>query len=448
MSWSVFGKAFLCETVYAIPFFILSILPFKKQLRFPIKILILFIFIGQLLQSSLYTYLISHGKPTRVTDTVFALVSLAIYFLCVKANFWKLLFLGDFILNYFVTVRGICFFLESRLFYDPSITYYSLRDESLLLISILLLLTLPLGLKFMKNATERVFQVDSSAFWQKVWFIPFSCTLIICAYNFDLNIDTVRKFRFILTRLWLFAMTILIYYVLLEALNAVRQQAQLEERAAQQDTLLAMQYTQYQQLSRHIEEVREARHDLRQHLNLIEHYLQSGKTEDLKAYIEQYRMTLPPDTARTWCENYAVNTVISYYGEEARKASVDFSVRIQLPPSLPLREPELCSIFGNLLENALDACRECTDSAPFIRICAQEDAGHIVITVDNTCCHPPIEENGRFRSTKHDGLGTGTASIRSIAERYQGVVDFRYEDGIFYASVMLKFDSKISHGNP
>lgn len=342
MNWSVFGKAFLCETVYAIPFFILSILPFKKQLRFPIKILILFIFIGQLLQSSLYTYLISHGKPPRVTDTVFALVSLAIYFLCVKANFWKLLFLGDFILNYFVTVRGICFFLESRLFYDPSITYYSLRNESMLLISILLLLTLPLGLKFMKNATERVFQVDSSAFWQKVWFIPFSCTLIICAYNFDLNIDTVRKFRFILTRLWLFAMTILIYYVLLEALNAVRQQAQLEERAAQQDTLLAMQYTQYQQLSRHIEEVREARHDLRQHLNLIEHYLQSGKTEDLKTYIEQYRMTLPPDTARTWCENYAVNTVISYYGEEARKASVDFSVRIQLPPSLPLREPELC----------------------------------------------------------------------------------------------------------
>ena len=120
MNWSVFGKAFLCETVYSIPFFILSILPFKKQLRFPIKILILFIFIGQLLQSSLYTYLISHGKPTRVTDTVFALVSLAIYFLCVKANFWKLLFLGDFILNYFVTVRGICFFLVSRLFYAPA----------------------------------------------------------------------------------------------------------------------------------------------------------------------------------------------------------------------------------------------------------------------------------------------------------------------------------------
>ena len=257
----------------------------------------------------------------------------------------------------------------------------------------------------------------------------------------------VRTPRFILTRIWLLLMTVLVYSILLEAFDIIRQQAMLRERADQQRTLLAIQHTQYQQLSRHIEEVREARHDLRQHLNLIEHYLQSGKTEDLNTYIEQYRMTLPPDTARTWCENYAVNTIISYYGEEARKASVDFSVRIQLPPSLPLGEPQLCSIFGNLLENALDACRECTDSAPFIRICAQEDAGHIVIAVDNTCCHPPIEENGRFRSTKHDGFGTGTASIRSIAERYQGLVDFRYEDGIFYASVMLKFDSKISHGN-
>ena len=437
MSWSVFGKAFLCETVYAIPFFVLSIFPFKKQLRFPLKIVILFIFIGQLFQSSFYTYLVNQGKSTRVTDVIFALVALALYFLCVNANFWKLLFLGIFILNYFVTIRGICFFLESRLFYEPSITYYSLRSESLLITSILLLLTLPFGLKFMKNATERVFQEDSPVFWRKVSLIPFSCLLMVCAYNFDLSINSVREVRFILMRLWLFAITILIYYVLLEALEAVRQQAQLEERAAQQNTLLAMQYTQYQQLSRHIEEVREARHDLRQHLNLIDHYLQSGKTEDLKTYIEQYRMTLPPDTARTWCENYAVNTMVSYYGEEARKASVDFSVRIQLPPVLPLREPELCSIFGNLLENALDACRECKDSAPFIRIRAQEDAGHIVIAVDNTYCHPPIEENGRFRSTKHDGLGTGTASIRSIAERYQGVVDFRYEDGIFYASVML-----------
>ena len=139
-------------------------------------------------------------------------------------------------------------------------------------------------------------------------------TSFICVYNFDLSIDVVRTPRFILTRIWLLVMTFMVYSILLEAFDIIRQQTVLKERAAQQETLLAIQRTQYQQLSRHMETVRQARHDLRQHLNVIDHYLSSGKTEDLKSYIEQYRMTLPPDTGRTWCENYAVNTIVRYYG--------------------------------------------------------------------------------------------------------------------------------------
>lgn len=82
-------------------------------------------------------------------------------------------------------------------------------------------------------------------------------------------------------------------------------------------------------------------------------------------------MTLPPDTARTWCENYAVNTIVRYYGQGARKAGIDFSVRLELPKRLSINEPALCSILGNLLENALDVCGECKDIAPFIRIRAR-----------------------------------------------------------------------------
>lgn len=37
MNWHVFGKAFLCETLYSIPFFILALFPFRKQLRFSLK---------------------------------------------------------------------------------------------------------------------------------------------------------------------------------------------------------------------------------------------------------------------------------------------------------------------------------------------------------------------------------------------------------------------------
>ena len=103
-----------------------------------------------------------------------------------------------------------------------------------------------------------------------------------------------------------------------------------------------MQKAQYQQLSRHIESVRQARHDLRQHLNVIDHYLNSGKTEELKAYIAQYRQMLPPDTFCTWCENYAVNTMVNYYVDEARKSGVDISVSMAVPQKLSMNEAEFC----------------------------------------------------------------------------------------------------------
>ena len=57
----------------------------------------------------------------------------------------------------------------------------------------------------MENARERIFEVESPAFWHKAWLLPFSGTFIICVYNFDLSIDVVRTPRFILTRIWLAA---------------------------------------------------------------------------------------------------------------------------------------------------------------------------------------------------------------------------------------------------
>lgn len=116
MNWHVFGKAFLCETLYSIPFFILALFPFRKQLRFSLKSITFFIFLGQLFQSSCYVYLVAHGKPTRITDMIFAVVCLSLYFLCVKANAWKLLFLCFFIFNFMVTLRGICFFWKAGSF--------------------------------------------------------------------------------------------------------------------------------------------------------------------------------------------------------------------------------------------------------------------------------------------------------------------------------------------
>ena len=59
------------------------------------------------------------------------------------------------------------------------------------------------------------------------------------------------------------------------------------------------------------------------------------------------------------------------------------------------------------------------------------------ITVDNTSLTPPTDQHGVLLSSKHPGRGTGTESIRVIAERYHGDARFEWKDGMFYSSVML-----------
>lgn len=133
----------------------------------------------------------------------------------------------------------------------------------------------------------------------------------------------------------------------------------------------------------------------------------------------------------------AVNAVLTYYAEEARKQKIDFDVTCPLPEQLPAHEPEICALLGNLLENAIDSCKELTNTAPFIRI-AITCKGHIMLfTVDNSCQSKPKQKNGRFLFTKHDGYGTGTYSVKATAERSGGSVKFEYKDGVFYTSVLL-----------
>lgn len=433
---SEFWTGFVCSAVDTLPYRLLSYYPFRRQLRFPGWVAALLIAVSQLAYSAGYGYMLMTGRNYQILNVPFVAACLLIYLSSVRVNIWKVLFLYIFIMDYIAVVRGIAMFVEASLFFRPNMVFTGPRSAVILMA--VFALTAPLILLLLHNTKDRVLQSDAPALWRVVWVLPAFMTLVVLLYTTDLTPAAVRQPRFLISRGVLIASMFVIYGVLLYALDAVQRETLLRERAARQDTLLAMQRTQYNQLTRHIQEATQARHDLRQHLRIIRGYLQDGSRDALRAYVERYEESLPPDTSYTFCRNWAVNTIVCYYNEEARKAEVDFSVRVSIPERPCVSEPELCAILGNLLENALDACRGVTECAPFIRLRAEEKDGRIALVVDNTCLEEPsVGQDGRFRSSKHEGFGTGTASVRDIARRHGGSADFRCENKIFYASVLL-----------
>ena len=129
--------------------------------------------------------------------------------------------------------------------------------------------------------------------------------------------------------------------------------------------------------------------------------------------------------------------MLNHYAGRLAAAGADYEFLVDLPESLPLAEPDICVVLGNLLENALEACAG--QDEPYIRVAARTtDGGAVTILVDNTApVKPLMDADGGIRSTKHTGHGIGTQSIRYIARQYGGTASFQWENGMFLASVFL-----------
>lgn len=435
MDHTRFLIVFLCETATLLPYRALSYYPFRRQLRFSWQTVALIVCTSQVIQSLLYAWQAAQGSSARWLDILVALSCLVIYFSCIQADHWKVLFLYIFIFDYMMIIRGTGYFIEARLFQDFQSIRYSLWSTVISLA--IFAATAPLMLWFLRRTKDRVFQSEAPRFWRTIWILPAFTTCIVLMFTFDLSPDNVRQVRFLAARVLLILGIFVVYYVLLHALDGIRRTAAATERAKQSDELLAIQRAQYEQISQHIKETRRTRHDLKQHLRVLQGLLCDGNQEALEKYLHDYESSLSQDIFRKYCDNEAVNTIVSYYANQAEAADIDLFVRLCLPKKLPVNEAEFCSLLGNLFINALAACRMVQGARPFITINGKEENGHILLNVDNSCDQEPVMRDGRFLSTKHDGYGIGTESIRAIAERHHGLADFQYRDGMFYASVLL-----------
>ena len=138
------------------------------------------------------------------------------------------------------------------------------------------------------------------------------------------------------------------------------------------------------------------------------------------------------------CKNYAVDTIVRHYIEQAKRAGVHTDVLLNLPEKTGVIDSDLCIVFGNLLENANDACSRQKETERFITVSAALAGDNMVITVDNSYEGTILKEEGVFLSSKRNGKGVGITSVQAVAEKYDGQARFEFSDDAFRASVMLR----------
>ena len=193
-------------------------------------------------------------------------------------------------------------------------------------------------------------------------------------------------------------------------------------------------------IARNEDVLKKQRHDLHHHLIAIRELAENGN-EKLSDYLDTLSKNIP--TAHiSYCENKAVSAILSHYAEICRGEQIEFHAKLIVPEMIktPLNS-DLAIIFGNLLENAIEACMKIDKEKRFIRIGSDISYDMLIITMDNSYDGKILSVDGRFRSTKREGFGIGLSSVQSVVRKYCGDAKFEDKDGYFQSSVYMRMGS-------
>ena len=420
-----------------LPFLALALYPFRHSLRFSrgvTGILIGLLSVIQVLLGAWVSFV--PGNHAAIASALSTALYAAFYFLAVKKHFGKTLFTLLMISNLanFAVISAKC--IEGLLF--PALAMQSYRwSFSLMLFAVETILSVPIFLSMKSVFTPAVEKEPSGFEWRYLWLIP--ATFYIVWYFAIYSVVSRSALEIALrpkNTLFLFIINvgaILIYYVVTRLILEQNQTLELEEKNHQ----LSMQAVQYENLQEKITDARRAKHDVRHHISLIREYVSKGELDALLKYLDGYNDSLPDDSLIRFCENAAANAVLLYFAQQAKDNDIDYIVNAEIPGNIFVSDTDISVLFGNLIENAIDACKEEHGDDRKIDIRARLKGSTLCVTVDNTFTGTLRRTtDNEFLSTKHKGLGLGTQSVKSIAEHYGGVCRFEVKECMFCASVM------------
>ncbi len=237
-----------------------------------------------------------------------------------------------------------------------------------------------------------------------------------------------------------FIVNLLIYYLYYVLVKEHRASAAMTAMRAK----LEQDLDYYRRSETLLREYRSLRHELKNHISLMESLLGEERYDQLRQYFRDYAGKITPRLAEFHCPNPLITSLITHHMNTALAVGVNLDVIAAVPSSLGIADDDLCSLLSNMLDNGVEACLRA--GKDLVRAALHTDKGCLFITVANPVAEDVIRLNPALLTTKDNaaGHGFGIPIIRSIAEKYDGFAAFHVEDGWFTADAMLYMEEEPS----
>ncbi len=197
-------------------------------------------------------------------------------------------------------------------------------------------------------------------------------------------------------------------------------------------------------IAKHCEEVQNVyrtmrgwRHDYHNHIQAM--LALTDKPQQLRAYLLKLNSDLTTVDTVIKTGNVMVDAILNSKLSLIQSRQINLHAKAVVPSDLKISEIDLCTVIGNLLDNAMEAClKQEQDSERFVRVYIGILKKQLYISVQNSSGQQIKKSGKTYISTKNsESHGFGLKRIDRIVAKYDGYINRQNEEGIFATEVLL-----------
>ena len=279
----------------------------------------------------------------------------------------------------------------------------------------------------LKNFKYKI-KANDCAVLSTVFMIGFAA-LMFSVYNV-LNLSKIPHIL-ILFSLTIFILIFLIVFLYSKNTMFLREQ---EQKDKMQIAQLQQQFAYYQEKLKDEEKVRSVYHDMKNHLLVLQRQINSPETAEMVEKL-QSQVAMYEDYEHTG--NDILDIILKEKSETAREKHIALSVTADLNGVDFIEPLDVSTIFGNGLDNAIEASEKLPEEQRAILVKAGRVQNFFSVLIENSCLQN--REYTKQRTTKSDDFlhGFGISNMRKAAEKYDGQLTIKCENEKFTLKILI-----------
>lgn len=350
--------------------------------------------------------------------------------------------------TFFVTVLAYIWVLSINAFFNVFIS--SIADFNLVALyteqnveRFVFILSVQLFVTYIYRLMLKIFKKNEIRLQAREWLLilivfllSFCIILMIHAVQLNCHFSVKYHNLLLLSSFGLILINVVCYYMIIELSKA--NAMKMEHELLLMESNYRKQYA--ENVKNQYEEIRRIQHDMKHSYYVIQQLVVEKRYEELQQYLPQMSEQICFTESTVTTNHTIINAILNLKLSTAKKQGIkilcntvkDFHIE-------KIEEIDVCHLLGNLLDNAIEAATQCPlGKTKYMEISITERNQFLFIIVKNSYNQEKLQPD--LSTSKENKLehGFGVKTMKRIATKYNGHVDFYLEEGLFCCRVTLQ----------